>query len=244
MGRDNFFPEVGLKSSSVFTTIVAVASFVIAIISFITASWTFYYTYWYPGEVQIIVADKIGIVYSKDNKNKPVGAFVQITFVNTGSLRMRSQISEITADFSSVGKVDAKAISVHMTSVYEVSFISNQEYIARYHDYVKDYHENDRDFTSQDDQLIYEGRSFPFQITGGMIVSKTFALKETSDTQANNDIQLSNNPTLELQILVNNEPKKLCFALITETSSGQEISKIPIGRYATLKYKRSGSCAP
>jgi hypothetical protein len=157
------------------TLMISVTSIVISVISFVTAFYTFYFTYLYRGDVDLIPPDRIG-VYWQDNR---LHAIIPITLTNTGSTRYRVQVNGMAARISTVSAGANHQASFDMPWQYEVSFITSEDFFTKYQEWLKSDPKHKRNLDLPD-QLVHVTRAFPFQLSGGAFVSKSYQFDEVA----------------------------------------------------------------
>ena len=174
-----------------------VISFLVAVISMAASLFTLYSTYWFPGELKVTLpypGDNIGFSY--DDRVK---ILIPISFTNTGSTRSRAQVYEIKAIISTP---DGNKTKFETRWDYAASYISNQEYLIRYKA-GNGGHKDDFKFDSED-QLLYEGRAVPFQVIGGVFITKLYVFAEPEMGAENPS---GREATLDLFVETNSSPK-------------------------------------
>jgi len=223
------------KRSALLTVVISVTSVVISVISFVMAFWTFYFTYWYPGELDFTPPDRIGVSYGLLPGYNTMGMsiIIPITFTNTGSTRFRSQVYALTADVSTISAPEANQTTFHTRWEYEVSYISSQDYFNKYQDWMKLRPKKDLNLI---DQLIYQSRAVPFQVTGGAFVSKLYLFEETQDMHVAEDPS-GREATLELKLRTNSNNtsnswlfKSWFFKLKLPEKLDSEITYVPVNK--------------
>src|SRR5271166_1929956 len=143
------------KRSALLTVVISVTSVVISVISFGTAFWTFYFTYWYPGELDFTPPDRIGVSYT----DKGMQIVIPITFTNTGSTRYRAQVHDMTADVFTLYEPERNTTTFHTRWQCDVSFISSEEYFSKYQEWMRVYPDVRQRDLHLLDQMIYLSRA-------------------------------------------------------------------------------------
>jgi hypothetical protein len=187
-----------------YTVFIAIASFVISVISLWTASYTFYFTYFYSGELDFLPPDRVGIAWD----GTALRMLIPITLTNTSSARYRAQVYEMAADLSTIpAREGRRQTSFHMPWQTEMTYISTADYFTKYQEWVKSYPDRSPNLDLPD-QLSYVGRAFPFQLIGGAFISKFYLFEETGITHPNDEIPIDTAAVLKVSLRTNDKVQK------------------------------------
>jgi len=125
---------------------------------------TFILVYADPGELKLILPDRVGLQYV--GPDRKVEMLLPLTFTNTGAPRTWRHILRVTAVLSPQGRVPEGTQNLTLAWEYERAFIGEREWLKK--------HPNENSHTV--DYADYVGRAFPFSLAGGVSQSKVFQM--------------------------------------------------------------------
>jgi hypothetical protein len=205
------------------TPLVSSAPFVISVLSFGAAFWTFYFTYWYRGELDLTLPKVVGVGYFDSGMRVLVPTVI---FANTGSTRYRAQVYEMTADISTAPEIQGQRNTLHTRWAYEVSYMSSADFFIKYQEWMKSYPDSKPNLQLMD-QLVYVGRALPFQLIGGSFVTKSFIFEEPEDMRSNATDPSGKDATLVLGLLTNSGRRSRTFKFkLPEKSDDPQIGYV------------------
>lgn len=127
---------------------------------------TFYLVYAKPGDVRIIMPDRVGVSLLDGD----VLLLLPVTFTNTGAPRTVNHVTHVSVTMRDIDPSPRADQLVDLQWDAEWKFIGKLQYLQNY----PAQKENASRWGSRDDALDYVARAFPFALSGGTSVTKLF----------------------------------------------------------------------
>ncbi|HEV2884643.1 MAG TPA: hypothetical protein VGW36_07280 [Pyrinomonadaceae bacterium] len=143
----------GARDKSFFSWLKQPASW-IAIVAAITSFISFYLVYADPGELDLVLPDRVGIYHNLENDGLEL--LLPITFTNTGAPRTQRHIIRVTAELTPSQPPASGNSNPTFAWEYEKAIIGKLEWKKKYNE----------DITTPDN-VDYVGRAFAFALYGG-----------------------------------------------------------------------------
>jgi len=127
---------------------------------------TFFLVYADPGELKLILPDRVGLQYG--GSDRKVSMLLPLTFTNTGAPGTWRHILSVTAVLSPEERVPEGTQNLTLAWEFERAFIDKREWLNKY----------PKEDQRTEDYAAYVGRAFPFSLAGGASRSKLFEMHQ------------------------------------------------------------------